>query len=135
MLTCLMLCACLPARSRVIECNGVPVSPIAHLPAQRVDTRLEINSQADLHQSKTVWIHAGEELIAKWDSYKIFVSYNGAKCDFSNFTQATDDCWLCDHCDTSATSENDAPGSTTVLLSVIPELSLTTDPLSIQNQP
>ena len=51
----------------------------------------------------------GEELIAKWDSYKTFVSYNGANCDFSNFTQATDDCWLCDPCDTSATSEQRCP--------------------------
>jgi len=110
LLTCLTLCACLPARKQVIECDGIPgLTDCTFVGPEMLNTRLEINSQPDLHQSKSVWIHAGEELIAKWDSYKLFVSYNGANCDFSNFTQATDDCWLCDPCDTSATSEQRCP--------------------------
>ena len=100
----------LPACKQVIRCEVIPglTNCIAEGP-QMLNTRLEVNFQPDLHRSQTIWLRAGEELIAKWDTYTLFASFNGAICDFPNLTQATDDCWLCNACDSSPTSEQLCP--------------------------
>jgi hypothetical protein len=110
LLICLPLCAALPACSQLKQCdvlegitNCVAVGP------EMLNPRLEVVSQPDLHQSQTIWLRAGEELIAKWDTYTIFATFNGATCDFPNLTEATDDCWICDACNTGPTSEQLCP--------------------------
>jgi hypothetical protein len=62
------------------------------------NARLVVEDQESLHPSSTIWLGAGETLIAYWDTLTSFNQLGDETCDFSNLTEATPECNICDFC-------------------------------------
>ena len=70
-----------------------------------LNTRIEVLGQSSLHKSNTIWMHSTEQLTVLWDSYKSFITFGEATCDFPNLTEKTDSCGICNWCETGPSFE------------------------------
>jgi hypothetical protein len=108
---CLLLCVVLPACAyKTTRCPTDGTNNDCQSAGPEIlNTHIEVVSQSSLHQSDSIWLRAGDQLVVKWDSYTFFHTFGGANCDFPNLTQKTDDCAICNWCDTSPTFEQLCP--------------------------
>jgi hypothetical protein len=102
---CLTLCALLPSCVPSVNCTLEEGSECQYAGPKILNTRLEVVNQESLHPSNAIWLHAGDQLVTKWDSYTFELTYGSATCTFdNNFTEGTaGECELCNLCETDTT--------------------------------
>ena len=118
LIVCLCIFAAVSSCSRLVQriyCpfrdEGVESDCMSTAP-QILNPRFEVRHQESLHESSTIWLRSGEELVVRWDSYTTFHSFNGASCDFANLTEETDDCGVCNWCNSGPAFEQLCPFET-----------------------
>jgi hypothetical protein len=79
---------------------------------QILNTRFEVRHQESLRESNTIWLRSGEELVVRWDSYTTFHTFNGASCDFASLSEETDNCGVCNWCNSGPAFEQLCPFDT-----------------------
>jgi hypothetical protein len=99
LLGCLMLgftlTACVPSQG----CTTANIEAECTLTGPEIlNARFEVVGQTPLRQSNTIWMTSGEELVSLWDTYTYNVTVDSETCDFANFTEATDNCSICNLC-------------------------------------
>lgn len=106
-IVCLAFCSALPAcvPTKRCEANGDGATlNCTYTGPEMQNARFEVAGESSLHPSNTIWLREGESVIPLWDTFTMQFTYGDELCDFSNFTQFTDDCALCDYCDETPAS-------------------------------
>ncbi len=100
-LACLMLGVALTACVPYQDCTkaGVAGAECSFTGPEILNARFEVVGQSPLHQSTTIWMSSGEELVSLWDAVNFYVTVGPETCDFENFTTYTHECSICNQCD------------------------------------
>ena len=90
----LLLLACLVLGAALTSCvpsqgctsAGVAGAECTFTGPEMLNARFEVVGQSPLHQSATIWMSSGEELVSLWDTFTYYVTVGPETCDFANFT-------------------------------------------------
>jgi hypothetical protein len=101
LIACLMLTLALTACVPFQDCYkaGVAGADCSITGPEMLNARFEVAGQSPLHQSTTIWMSSGEQLVSLWDTFTLYVTEGPETCDFANFTTYTNACSICNQCD------------------------------------
>jgi hypothetical protein len=92
------LTACVPYQD-CYKAGVVAGAECSILGPEILNARFEVVGQSPLHQSNTIWMSSGEELVSLWGTFTLYVTVGPETCDFANLTNYTHACSVCNLCD------------------------------------